>query len=321
MKKKIICLFMGAMFLVGCGGIVESTVENTDGVATTEVTDEEDASELSSTNYTLTAIDTDGYAMTEDTAEIEDAYTKYTEAVSNTQNMHNYTVTTKIVANQQSDDTNYCIDSLDLIEILVDNTTDGAEQLKSTTSYSDSTMDSALDATVYYRDKTVYYNEGDLKLKVENQDYTTMDPTYADVINGITFETNAIISAGEADGVGVFVLDPSLVTFSNTYAVPTDEMETLVLEYEIQDNLVVNSTFNYTVKTNTATIQENTGVETEEAEAEGATQSDVTFDYSVNTLYTDIGKTVIDYPDFSDYKTEEELTAEQSTEQSTESVE
>lgn len=318
MKKNISCFLLGLLFslsFVGCAS-------NQDTAATTT-----EAGSMDEASTVDKEIDTSGLAEVTDETAINKAVENYTQAATKTQALKNYTVATKANAEQKSEDENFNLHSYSGMNITLDETTEGDEELSFTQLLNSN--DGTEEITVYYKDGTVYTDTADYKVKTPEENYSNINPRFGDVAGALSFKSDAVEGLKSKEGdtaIYEFTLNPAKVTFSDVYTMDVTQIKSLVLVCEISDGILSNAKFTVMSESDTKTItdtnkesMESQGLSTESIETiteENA--KPVTFTYTVSTMYTDVNTAKVDFPDFSEYKTQEELAAETSTETATE---
>lgn len=310
--KKNIALLLSMLLAFGAVGCSEKSAA-----------DKEDTS-LAETTEGTTADVFEGVSEVTDIDAIGAAYQEYKNAVSATIALKEYSVNNNVTVVQTSTLEDFNTKRTNLSSIDIKGATEGAEELKS--SITDVADEQSNTITLYYKDKTVYTVEGEYKVKTPEQDFSALNPRYADVITGLTFDETAITGIKQADNHYSFSLKPDAVTFGDVYSVPKDGMTGLSLVFSIEDGTISESSFTYTVATTAKDIQEGNR---EMIESQGGTveeikdedNADVTVNCTATTVYSNINNVTIDFPDFSDFKTYEEISAEMASAQAAETTE
>lgn len=304
--KNLSCLLLGLLLVFNLAGCLEK--ETADSAVSQELTTEEPD-----------VIDTSELHKVTDETEISAAVETYVKAADAAKALKNYTVSIKTNAEQESEDTDFNLQSHSSIDIALDETVEGDEKLSFMQSLDNNGTTEAI--SVYYTDSTIYTDDGNYKLKTPEANYADIDPRFGDVAGALSFDAEAVegLKASEDDTVVYeFTLDPTKVIFSEVYAMDTAQITSLTVTAEISDGILSNANFVAISESDTKTITDDNkeimeaqGLSTDEIKDVAEEDAKpVVFTYTVSTMYTEVNATAVEFPDFTEFITQEELEVE-----------
>lgn len=320
--KRNLCLFTAVALTVtalsACGAKTDSTTDEPETTAEETVgaiTDDISAAD--------NEIDISDVVLISDESKYPSIVDIYNAAAENAKDLKQFIGSTYAVINQTSEDTDFNINTSQTVDITLNATEEGKEEFSAY--MTGSSGGDVEESKFYFKDNTVYTEQGGYKIKTADQAYSAVNPRELEVVNTISFNADAVTSISEKHGktdVYVFELKPDKVTFAETAGVDITQLKTVAVAAEIEDNTLLKSQFSYVVETDTATIiqsnkeaMEAQGVEV--PETENKESKPVTFEYTVKTGYTAINEAEVELPDFSDYKTRDEIAAQEASETET----
>lgn len=262
-------------------------------------------------------LDTTKASTVEDEKEIQEILDNYKNSVEETLSIKNYTTSTEMAVEQKSDTDEFNISNIQVVYTEVDSGVTGQEKLHSTL-----TSDGEKVMELYYNDSVVYTDNGVYKVKNSDEDYSSLNANFANIIDGISFDRNAIKTVKKYTGddkvLYEFILDANAIEYSEVFTLDTTDIDLITLKVEMNKGLITHSRLEYRISTDTDTIiQKNTEIAKDQGmdipEYGDIENASVDFSYSVSNCIINIDNTVINLPDLSEYKTVEELEHENST--------